>query len=210
MPTIFKTPYEKPRSSIVDVLHAYGLRKGVGVEIGVKRGEFSKVLLDAWDCESLILVDAWKDQTADVYDELNVHDHDDDYAACMRTLEPYKGRYHVLRGFSHEVVDKVNDATLDFVYIDANHSYDAVMQDLRDWYPKLKPGGIIAGDDYTIKPLEQINTSSVFGVKKAVDEFVLEHKKNVSIDLEGVWYYTSKEESGTAHYIACRNWWFVK
>ena len=122
----------------------------------------------------------------------------------------YKGRYHVLRGLSHEVVDKVNDATLDFVYIDANHSYDAVRQDLRDWYPKLKPGGIIAGDDYTINPLERINSSSVFGVKKAVDEFVLEHKKNVSIDLEGVWYYTSKEESGTEHYIACRNWWFVK
>lgn len=210
MSTILKTPYEKPRAKIADILHAYNLRKGVGVEIGVKRGEFSKVLLESWDCESLILVDAWEQQPNNVYDETNVHNHHDDYLKCMTALEPYKGRFHVMRGLSHEVVKDINDETLDFVYIDANHSYDAVKQDLHDWYPKLKPGGIIAGDDYTINSIETFGNNSVFGVKKAVDEFAIHNKKNVSIDLEGVWYYKSNESNGSTYHIACRNWWFVK
>jgi len=41
-----------------------------------------------------------------------------------------------------------DDASLDFVFIDADHSYEAVMDDLRSWLPKIKPGGVIAGHDY--------------------------------------------------------------
>ena len=40
------------------------------------------------------------------------------------------------------------DASIDFVYIDARHTYDAVMEDLEAWWPKVRPGGIVAGEDY--------------------------------------------------------------
>lgn len=53
------------------------------------------------------------------------------------------------------------DKSLEFVFIDANHEYEAVKADLEAWYPKVKPGGHIAGHDYISDPR----------VKQAVDEF---------------------------------------
>lgn len=52
------------------------------------------------------------------------------------------------------------DASLDFVFIDANHSYEAVINDIRAWWPKIRPGGLLAGHDY-----------SWTGVARAVHEF---------------------------------------
>ena len=57
----------------------------------------------------------------------------------------------------------------DFIYIDGNHSYDFVKADLEAWWPKLKSGGAICGDDYQ-EGYYQV-TSLDFGVVKAVDEF---------------------------------------
>ena len=56
---------------------------------------------------------------------------------------------------------------IDFLYVDADHSYDGVWADLTVWYPHVKPGGLIVGDDYA---------SSIYpGVKEAWDEFELLH-----------------------------------
>jgi predicted O-methyltransferase YrrM len=54
------------------------------------------------------------------------------------------------------------DASLDFVFIDANHTYEAVKRDIDAWLPKMKPGGIISGHDYTVW--------GDFGVIQAVTE----------------------------------------
>ena len=77
------------------------------------------------------------------------------------------------------------DDSLDFVYIDANHAFDAVNRDLRKWFPKLRNGGVFAGHDYfdawadeTLEPLfrdvrEAIPAGDLtsYGVKSAVDQF---------------------------------------
>lgn len=203
------TSYEIHRRDIASILHSYQLRKGVGVEIGVKKGEFSKVLLDTWDCSHLILVDPWTDQEHTTYDEN--HDHSIDLVDCLRNLKGYEDRYSILRGLSHEVVDQIPDGYLDFVYIDGNHSYEAVKCDLHGWYPKLKVGGIVAGDDYTMNSEERVFGSYTFGVKRAVDEFAMLQKKNVSINLKGDWLYKlNKEDSEEECFVASRNWWFVK
>lgn len=66
------------------------------------------------------------------------------------------------------------DQSLDFVFIDADHSYGAVKADLAAWFPKVRNGGIIAGHDYT-EPC---------GVKQAVDE------RFTPVNLEGsVWWW---------------------
>ena len=55
---------------------------------------------------------------------------------------------------------------LDWVYIDGNHTYEFVLEDLRSWYPKVRPGGLVVGDDYD-RPDAWWND----GVTKAVTEF---------------------------------------
>ena len=49
---------------------------------------------------------------------------------------------------SKEFVKEIADGSLDFVYIDGDHSYDSCKEDINMWLPKIKQGGIIAGHDY--------------------------------------------------------------
>lgn len=67
-----------------------------------------------------------------------------------------------LTGDSLEQSKKIEDNSLDMVYIDAEHDYDNVTGDLSAWHPKIKSGGFICGHDY----------HDQFGVKKAVDNFL--------------------------------------
>ena len=66
----------------------------------------------------------------------------------------------------------------------------------------------IAGDDYT-RLAEDYVFNCNFGVKRAVDEFVFEQKKNVSIDLTGEWYYKMIVNGSEMLYFS-RNWYFFK
>lgn len=65
---------------------------------------------------------------------------------------------HVHRMASAPAAHKFADASIDFVWVDAGHEYEDVMADIEAWWPKLKGGGVMGGDDY---PMD--------GVKKAVD-----------------------------------------
>lgn len=199
---IITTPYERPRSDITKILNQHKLH-GIGVEIGVKKGLFSKTLLDNWDCKQLFLIDPWCEQDKTVYDE-TMHDHSQDLEDCKALLKDYTSKYEIIREYSHHAHRHFDDESIDFIYIDGNHSYDAVLNDLELWYPKLVKNGIMSGDDYTIRPIDNV-FDCTFGVKKAVDEFALRHKRNVSTDLIGEWYYT-----GDGYLYPSRNWYFVK
>lgn len=63
-------------------------------------------------------------------------------------LAPYGERYQLIRKSSVEAAADFEDGSLDCVFIDGDHRYDAVLQDLRAWFPKVKPGCLILGDDY--------------------------------------------------------------
>jgi hypothetical protein len=62
---------------------------------------------------------------------------------------------------------QIADASLDFAHLDARHDYKSVRQDLADWWPKVKPEGILAGHDYVDGRI----CTSDNGVKRAVDKF---------------------------------------
>jgi hypothetical protein len=82
-------------------------------------------------------------------------------------LAPFGSRSEIWRLMSVEAAERVPDGSLDFVYVDARHDYESVLEDLHAWYSKLKPGGIFAGHDYANGHFAQGD----FGVKAAVDEF---------------------------------------
>jgi hypothetical protein len=71
----------------------------------------------------------------------------------------------LLEGVSDTMMPLLGDGTVDFVYIDGAHNYDAIRADINAWLPKVKPGGYIGGHDYGNNEPEEVN-----GVKKAVDE----------------------------------------
>ncbi len=137
--------------------------KGIGVEIGVERGHFSKVILQY--CDKLYAIDAW--QTYSKYREHVTQERLD--AFYEETKERLKNfNCEIIRKFSSEAVKDFEDESLDFVYIDANHSYESVKEDIELWKPKVKIGGILAGHDYMNVPKRE----GIYGVIKAVDELL--------------------------------------
>ena len=70
-------------------------------------------------------------------------------AQYLVNIEPVKSVVKTLDMQSGEASKKFKKQSLDFVYIDGSHDYDSVCVDIEIWLPKLKPGGMIGGHDYT-------------------------------------------------------------
>jgi hypothetical protein len=132
------------QSSRIDLAKLFGtLEYKIGAEIGVSKGLYSKELCKAIDDLKLFLIDPWA-----AYDQPSISDERAKarYESCLERLEPYNVEY--MRMTSMEAVRSFDDNSLDFVYIDGLHTFDAVMSDLIFWSPKVRPGGIVAGHDY--------------------------------------------------------------
>lgn len=85
-----------------------------------------------------------------------------------RLKNRFPERVRLIRDYGMNAVKNFQDNELDFVFIDACHQYEAVYEDIRAWWPKIKTGGFLSGHDF--------NTGWV-GVTKAVTEFCLNEIK---------------------------------
>jgi SAM-dependent methyltransferase len=75
------------------------------------------------------------------------------YDMFLENLKPVEAYYKPMKIPSVDAAKKFKDGSLDFVFIDAGHEYDAVKEDILAWFPKIKPGGILAGHDlYPTEP----------------------------------------------------------
>ena len=106
--------------------------------------------------------------------------------------------FTICKGYSTDWAKKFPDSFFDWIYIDADHSYQAVLDDLAAWYPKIKTHGIISGHDFppyadTDNP-HPAHENYPFGVEKAVTEFF----KN---DLHNL-YLTNEKH--------CKSWMLIK
>lgn len=63
---------------------------------------------------------------------------------------------HILQGRSDDpvILERIEEATVDFIMVDGAHEYDPVKDDIINWWPKLKPNGVMFGDDYNLKSVE--------------------------------------------------------
>lgn len=180
-----------------------------GVEIGVFKGEFSKHLLENWPGK-LFLVDPWRG-VEDYIDSSNHTNHPTAYLETMNSISGFEDRAIMIRGLSDQAVELFEDESLDFIFIDGNHAYDYVKEDMELWFPKLKKGGLFSGHDYLkmsweynpeIDPKnkkdkhiwsdnnsgESLNYAGVFGVNPAVEEFCEERGINFYVTTE--WFST--------------------
>lgn len=157
---------------------------GEGVEIGVYRGEYSEFLLKTWKGKHLYSVDPWLEFDLDEYqDRCNVSSDDQfrNYERTVDCLSRFGNRSTILKQTSQDASTSFEDGTLDFVYIDAQHHYEAVKEDLELWEIKVKQGGVIGGHDYLDGQLE----SGLYGVKKAVDEWCEERGYYLLVTSDG-------------------------
>lgn len=131
-------------------------KNAVGAEIGVWRGEFSAALIEHTQPKTLHLIDPWvvaedpKHRTA-LYGADRGIDMENVFATVRdRFSEPITSGQVVLhRAPSAEAMAAMADESLDFVYIDGDHAYEAVSTDLDLAWQKCRPGGMIAIDDYS-------------------------------------------------------------
>lgn len=144
-----------------------------GVEIGVFAGDLSRELLKADPDLSLIMVDSWEGDgqaytgaSGDWHAELPQVAQDDFMSRTKKRVAFANGRAQIIRKRSTDALSDVPDRSLDFVFIDADHSYEGCKADIEGWSRKVKPGGLLGGHDYQNTEFEG------FGVTRAVDEFV--------------------------------------
>lgn len=96
---------------------------------------------------------------------------DDVRPAFDEYMLPLKGTYQVIKGNSIDVGNKFPDKSIDFCFIDANHSYPDVLNDIRAYLPKMKEGGVIAGHDYCDDwPGVKQSVAEAFGNKAVINE----------------------------------------
>jgi predicted O-methyltransferase YrrM len=129
--------------------------EGLMIELGVAAGKFAELLCDRNPRARYIGIDRWAD-------------HHDQCEMKNAMLRLYKFERVLLHRMTFaEALSHFEDELADLVYIDGYaHTGQEGGQTLRDWWPKVKPGGIFAGHDYCREYQPTI---------EAVDTFVLEH-----------------------------------
>ena len=124
--------------------HELGFK--IGVEVGVAGGIFSRVICETNPQMKVYGVDPWES-----YSDYEVGGTPEEFAKyehrARKRLASYTN-YEILKEYSVTALQKFEDNSVDFVYIDANHREPFISEDVNGWYKKVKIGGILSGHDY--------------------------------------------------------------
>jgi predicted O-methyltransferase YrrM len=130
-------------SRFKELLRELGFK--TGVEIGTRVGTYAKELCLALPELKLYCIDPWKYYPE--YDEIPDQSQlDSQYEAAKKRLTGCN--CEIIRKTSMDAVKKFVPNSLDFVFIDGNHNYKFVLEDIAEWTKMVRPGGIIYGHDY--------------------------------------------------------------
>ncbi len=161
-----------PRPSIKRMKKIFNSNKVIGVEIGVEKGRNALSILKELNIKKLSLIDVWSNYEGKetLFNDLS------NYNKVIKRFGK-NNKVQIIKNTSIEGSKRFNDKSLDFVYIDANHSYKYVYDDLKAWYPKVKDNGILSGHDIY----------QCYDVLKALKDFCCIRKLRFYIDLPD-WY----------------------
>jgi SAM-dependent methyltransferase len=160
----------------------------VGAEVGVSSGDFAKNILTVTKNVKLYCVDIWEQN-------YQLPDPERSYKETFNNLIPFGAeRFELVREGSPKSALRFEDEFFDFVYIDADHHYEPVLEDLKAWYPKVKSGGVFFGHDYN-QPWD--------GVVNAVNEFFAEKGYEVGV-ISSVGYADGDQDGGS------QSWYVIK
>lgn len=155
----------------------------VGAEVGVAGGRYSQVLCESIPGLKLFCIDPWDVSRGNSRGGKS-DQHYRNFDLTRQRLEGYD--YQMIRAVSMQAVRGFQDRSLDFVYIDGNHDFDFIMEDLINWTQKVRHNGIVSGHDYY--------SFRDSGVIEAVDLYTKMHNKKL--------YCTTPEKDREV------SWWF--
>lgn len=148
------------------------------LEVGCAYGFHTKQVIANTEIESYTMVDPYvpyandvfSDSVQNVYNDgsMNLPNFDQFLHLVMEELSEYKEKITHIRKPSIEASKDIENESLDAIFIDGDHSYQAVKDDLAAWWPKIRVGGTLCGDDYWMSD-----------VAKAVHEFASENKLEI-------------------------------
>lgn len=184
-------PVKKKTLKRWDAIIKYvGTKDIVGAEIGVDTGKTCKVLFERMPDVFLFLVDRWiETPEGDSYFQgakKLCHEpqsyFNNAYEQVKKIAKPY--RHKIIREDSVEASKHVQDGSLDFCFIDGDHSYIGTKRDIEAWLPKVRVGGWICGHDYD-------NQNTIGDVKGAVDE---RFGKDIELSYNTTWFHKVTSE----------------
>lgn len=154
------------------------LPEGICAEVGVAKAKFSIYIHANTTPKMFYLIDAWKNFDLGYNDSNMVTqaEHNRRYSNAIRNLG-YHDNIDIVRALSVEGASKFSDNTFDWVYIDADHSYNGCKDDLNAYKDKVKEDGYICGHDYLREGFELPG----YGTNQAVDDFVSENNYFLTI-----------------------------
>ena len=160
-----------------------GGKKLIGIEIGAMSYGHAQSLFYHLPIEKLYLIDPFIQYIGFPDGLTHYPDMENDYKRAVKYVNEMKGKAILIRKKSEDAINDIPD-NLDFVYIDGNHEYEYVKKDLELYYPKLRTGGVLCGNDFTPMHLGVVNS-------------VLEFAKDKNLRLSGamVDYWMIKGES---------------
>jgi predicted O-methyltransferase YrrM len=194
-----KSDRDIPVSAILaEVMARFADRSFRGAEIGVLRGDTSAALLQQFPQLVLLMVDTWSSvptnssyaRSHDSAARQHWAQHTANEQIAYTRTEFAADRRVLVRGKSTSAALVIADSSLDFAFIDADHTYDAVVADIASWWPKIRNGGILAGHDYGGRK----NRCGLWGVSKAVDEFVAHHRLTLHTGAKSIWWVQRSAE----------------
>ncbi len=175
-------PISKEKYRILIAKMCEQAKAKVVVEIGVYAGALSHLLAETSSLKRLYIVDPW------IWDGKFTRKHMNTVAHKVQKWANSTSNVTVFRTTSLNAVEKFDDGSLDFIHIDQRHGCATIKSDIIAWWPKLKIGGLISGDNYEYPPLA-----------KGVDELLPERELSGGGELRGVqawriWSAVKKEE----------------
>ncbi len=152
-------------------------RGGTAVEVGVAYGDFTRSILDILQPDHFIAIDTFGIEPGEEpWGRQLLRDgqcsHHEYYTRRFHTSIT-DGRMEVKKGLSWDMLRQLQDQTVDYIYIDADHSYASVGKEIEALRSKIKPEGIVHFNDYTYFDFEAMEA---YGVPAAVHAFMRRDK----------------------------------
>lgn len=154
------------RQAVVEAKKRFGNRPIIACEIGVLGGQHAEKMLENLNIKKLYLIDS--------YEKYEDYKEDNSYNKLIKSekearnrLKKYREKIIWIKEYSNDCIKKIPNG-IDFLYIDGNHYSPYIDNDIKNYYPKVREGGIISGHDYALRCPDVMD--AVFNLAKKLNK----------------------------------------